>query len=111
MAAKFELKNSSGGQVMFNLKATNGRVILTSERYTSMSGAKNGIESVRKNSKFDAQFERLTAKNGAPYFVLKARNNEPIGRSEMYSSKASMENGIASVKKNAPRAKIVDLTD
>ena len=110
MAGKFELKNSKG-QFMFNLKASNGRVILTSERYTSKSGAMNGIESVKKNARDDAQFERLESKKGDPYFVLKAKNNEPIGRSEMYSSKSSMENGIASVKENAPSAKIKDITE
>lgn len=110
MAAKFELKESKG-QYLFNLKALNGRIILTSERYTSKSGAMNGIDSVRKNAKIDAQFERLESKKGEPYFVLKAKNNEPIGHSEMYSSKSAMENGIASVKENAPTAEIDDLTD
>ncbi|NMB61680.1 MAG: YegP family protein [Chloroflexi bacterium] len=110
MAAKFELKESKG-QYLFNLKAPNGRIILTSERYTSKSGAMNGIDSVRKNAKIDAQFERLESKKGEPYFVLKAKNNEPIGHSEMYSSKSAMENGIASVKENAPTAEIDDLTD
>jgi len=109
MAAKFKLKDSKG-QFMFNLKAPNGRIILTSERYTSKSGAMNGIESVKKNAKSDAQFERLESKKGEPYFILKAKNNEPIGRSEMYSSKSAMENGIASVKENAPTAEIDDLT-
>lgn len=110
MAGKFELK-SSKDQFMFNLKASNGKIILTSERYTTKSGAMNGIESVKKNARDDAQFERLESKKGDPYFVLKAKNNEPIGRSEMYSSKSSMENGIVSVKENAPSAKIEDLTE
>ncbi len=110
MTGKFELKNSKG-QFMFNLKAANGKIILTSERYTSKSGAMNGIESVKKNAKLDRQYERLESKKGEPYFVLKAKNNEPIGRSEMYSSKSAMENGIASVKENAPSAKVEDLTD
>lgn len=110
MAGKFELK-SSKGQFMFNLKAGNGKIVLTSERYTSKSGAMNGIESVKKNAKLDGQYDRLESKKGEPYFVLKAKNNEPIGRSEMYSSKSAMENGIASVKENAPSAKVEDLTE
>jgi hypothetical protein len=40
--------------------------------------------------------------------VLKAANGEIIGKSEMYSSDAAMENGIASVVKNAAEAEIVD---
>lgn len=55
-----------------------------------------------------SRFERKTAKDGSPYFVLKAANGEIIGKSEMYSSVAAMENGIASVVKNAAEGEIVD---
>jgi uncharacterized protein YegP (UPF0339 family) len=110
MAAKFVLKNSKD-QFMFNLKAPNGEPILTSERYTSKAGALKGIESVRKNSSDDDQFERKESSNGQNYFILKAKNNEPIGKSEMYTTKAGMENGIKSVKENAPSAEIEDLTE
>ena len=48
------------------------------------------------------------AKDGSPYFVLKAANGEPIGKSEMYKTTSSMENGIASVARNAPDAAVVD---
>ncbi|MBI9044795.1 MAG: YegP family protein [Anaerolineaceae bacterium] len=109
MAGKFELKAAKSGQYIFNLKAGNGQVILTSEQYTGKDGAKNGIESVRENSQEDGRFERLEAKNGQSYFTLKAKNGQVIGRSEMYSSNSSMENGIESVKKNAHGAEFVDL--
>ena len=39
---------------------------------------------------------------------MKATNGLGIGRSEMYSSKANMGKGIASVAKNAPDANVVD---
>jgi len=45
-----------------------------------------------------------------PYFVLKAANGEPIGKSEVYSSEAAAKNGIESVKKNAPIAGTEDQT-
>ncbi|MBR2042364.1 MAG: YegP family protein [Oscillospiraceae bacterium] len=44
-------------------------------------------------------------------FRLLAGNNQVIGVSEVYSGRAAMEKGIASVRKNAPEAKIEDLTD
>jgi uncharacterized protein YegP (UPF0339 family) len=110
MAAKFEIKAAKGEQFVFNLKAANGEVILTSETYKTKSGATNGIESVRKNSQVDSAFKAETAKNGQFYFVLKAGNGEEIGRSETYTTEAAMKNGIASVKKNAPDAKVDDLT-
>jgi uncharacterized protein YegP (UPF0339 family) len=50
VAAKFVLKQGSTGEFRFNLVATNGQVIATSEAYESKSGALNGIESVKKNA-------------------------------------------------------------
>lgn len=110
MSAKYEIKNSANGQYYFNLKAGNGEVILTSETYVSKAGAEGGIVSVRANAPVDSRYERKTAINGQKYFVLKAANNEPIGKSEMYSSAGAMENGIESVKTNAPAAPVVDLS-
>jgi uncharacterized protein YegP (UPF0339 family) len=48
------------------------------------------------------KFEIKKAKDGEFYFHLKASNGQIILASEMYERKASAENGIASVKKNAP---------
>ncbi len=110
MAGKFELKKAKDGQFMFNLKAANGQVILTSERYKQKSSAENGIESVRKNANRDGAFEPKINSKKEPYFILKATNGQEIGRSEYYSSNSAMENGIESVKKNAPDAKVDDTT-
>ena len=107
---KFEIKKRANGEFMFNLKAGNGEIILTSEGYTSKQGCKNGIESVKKHAPDDNNYERKVATNGKYYFTLKARNGEIIGVSEMYNSISSRENGIESVKKNAPIAEVVDLT-
>jgi len=109
MSGSYQLKKS-GDQFMFNLKATNGQVILTSERYNSKQAAQDGIESVRKNSADDKRFERLQAKDGSPYFNLTAGNGQTIGRSEMYKSVASRDAGIESVKKNGPDATVKDET-
>lgn len=105
---KFEIKTGNSGKTMFNLKAANGQVILTSQSYASKDGCKNGIESVRINSQDDARFERKTAKDGSPFFTLNSTNGQIIGKSEMYSSADAMENGVASVKKNAPDATVDD---
>ncbi len=111
MAGVFELKATKDGQFMFNLKAGNGEVILTSEHYKAKDSALNGIASVQKNAGDDANYDRLEASDGSPYFTLKAGNGEVIGRSEMYSGKPAMENGIASVKTNAPGATTTDTTE
>jgi len=106
----FELYQDKVKQYRFRLKAGNGQNILASEGYTTKSACENGIASVKTNAPNDVRYARLTAKNGSPYFNLKASNGQVIGTSEMYSSTSAMENGIASVKTNAPSAAIDDLT-
>jgi uncharacterized protein YegP (UPF0339 family) len=107
---KFTISKRTNGEFQFNLKAGNGQVILTSEGYASKSSCENGIESVKTNSQDDSRFDRKTSSNGKPYFNLKAGNGQIIGNSEMYESEASRENGIASVKTNAPDATTDDQT-
>lgn len=108
---KFEIfKSDKNDKFYFNLKAKNGQIILSSQGYANKSGAKNGIESVRKNSQNDDHFERKEAANGKLHFNLLAGNKQIVGSSQMYASKSGMENGIESVKTNAPEAEVADLT-
>ncbi|GAA2622215.1 YegP family protein [Actinomadura fulvescens] len=60
MAGKFMLKKGTTGKYHFNLVATNGQVIATSESYESKAAALKGIESVRKNAP-EAKLEDQTA--------------------------------------------------
>ena len=106
--AKFEIYTDKRGEFRFRLKANNGQSILASEGYKAKTSCTNGIESVKKNSQDDSKFEKLESKSGKPYFNLKATNGQVIGNSEMYESVSGMENGIASVKKNAPDADVVE---
>lgn len=107
---KFVITKRTNGEFQFNLKAGNGQTILTSEGYTTKAACTNGIESVKTNSQDDGRFDRKEAKNGKPYFNLKASNGQIIGSSEMYESVSARENGIESVKKNAPDATTDDQT-
>jgi len=101
---KFVITKRTNGDFQFNLKAGNGQIILTSQGYSSKSGCENGIESVKNNASDDARYDRKTSSNDKPYFNLIAANGQIIGSSEMYESTASRENGIESVKNNAPTA-------
>jgi len=49
MAGKFVITKTSG-QYQFVLRAGNGEIIATSERYTTKTAAKTGIESVKSNA-------------------------------------------------------------
>jgi len=117
---KFVLRETATG-FKFDLKATNGQVIATSEVYTSKAACLNGIESVKANCIGEIEdqtvepvvavkhpkFELYTDKSGEFRFRLKAKNGEIIAVSEGYKTKENCENGIASVKKNAPDAETV----
>ena len=107
--AKFEITVRKNGEFQFNLKASNGEVILTSEGYTTKAACLNGVDSVKRNAVEESRFEKLVAKNGKPYFTLKATNGQIIGQSQMYASERNRNNGIASVMKNAPVAEVVEL--
>lgn len=108
---KFVITKRVNGEFQFNLKANNGQTILASEGYKTKRNCEDGIESVKRNAQDDTKFERKTAANDKPYFNLKATNGQIIGTSEMYETIASLDNGIASVKSNAPVANIVDQTN
>lgn len=110
MAGKFELKKSKNGKFHFNLLAGNGQVILTSEMYQAKASAVGGIESVKKNGGNASRYQKLAAKDGSPYFTLKATNGQVIGQSQMYSGEAARDNGIQSCISNAPGAAVDDQT-
>ena len=105
---KFVITVRKNGEFQFNLKASNGQVILTSEGYNTKTACLNGVESVKKNAAIEDRYEVKVAKNGKPFFNLKASNGQVIGASQMYASERTMKLGIASVAKNAPEAPVVE---
>lgn len=117
---KFVIKEVPSG-VKFDLKASNGEVIATSEVYNTEAACKKGIESVKKNSAVagiedqtvegfatvkNPKFEVYADKKGEFRFRLKATNGQIIATSEGYKAMKSCMNGIESVKKNAPDAPV-----
>ncbi|WP_156292970.1 YegP family protein [Serratia oryzae] len=105
----YELKKSSNGQYHFTLKASNGEIILSSERYASKASAENGIASVRANAPHEAQFELKLSNSNKPYFVLRAKNHVVIGTSQMYASENAAKNGVLSVIKHGATPHVRDL--
>ena len=120
--SKFVIQEVPSG-IKFDLKAANGQTIATSEVYAAKSVCLKGVESVRKNAPIakledqteenfrsvtNPKFELYKDKADQFRFRLKARNGEIIATSEDYSSKAACENGIESVRKNAPEAEVAE---
>jgi len=118
---KFVVKKTETG-IKFSLLAGNGEVIADSQVYKAKTTCLKGIESVKKNVEapiFDTteegakavanpKFEVYKDKAGEFRFRLKAKNGQIIAVGEGYKEKKSCLKGIASVKKNAPAAKITE---
>ena len=89
--SKFAIRTVSSG-IKFDLKATNGQVILASEVYTTKAACVAGAESIKKNCVGEVEdqtvtpvveqkhpkFELYQDKAGEFRFRLKARNGEVI---------------------------------
>mgnify|MGYP005806751003 CR=1 FL=1 len=118
---KFVIKRTRTG-IKFDLKASNGEIIATSEVYSSESACRTGIASGRRNAPVAAGENRLTDgyavekhpkfevyldRGGEYRFRLRATNGQIIAVSEGYRELAGCLKGINSVKRNAPEAEIV----
>ena len=118
---KFVIKQAKSGP-MFNLKAGNGEIILTSQIYADEKTCRNGIDSIMKNAPeagiedqtvegFEEikhpKFEVYADKAGDFRFRLKATNGQIIGTGQGYASKAGCLKGIESIKKNSVDAEII----
>ena len=121
---KFIIRQVNSG-LKFDLKAANGQTVLTSEVYTTRSACDKGIASVAKNAPIadvedqteagfkalkNPKFEVYKDKKGEFRFRLKAKNGQIIAVSEGYTTMSACDNGIASVKTNAPIAPVEDQT-
>ena len=124
---KFIIRQAKDGSYMFNLKASNGEIIATSDMYSSLEKCKKGIASIQNNApianiedstvegevevKINPKFEMYRDKGGEFRFRLKAKNGSIIAKSQEYSSKTNCKNGIESVKKNAATEEIISEKD
>ena len=119
---KFVVKAAKTG-LKFDLKATNGQVIASSQVYKAKKSCLAGIASVAKNAPLAAlenqtvegyekqkcpKFEVYHDKKGEYRFRLKATNGQIIATGEGYVKLASCLNGIESIRKNAVDAPVLE---
>lgn len=107
MAAKFEIYKDKASKHRWRLKASNGEIILASQGYASKAGAMIGITSVQKNCLEVKNFRVSQTRNKKHCFTLIAGNGQTVGTSQTYANEASCKAGLQSVKRSAPKAKIV----
>ena len=116
---KFVIRQTETGY-KFDLKATNGETIASSEIYKTQAACEKGARSVEAcaatanladltvgTGAANPKFELYEDKSGEFRFRLRARNGKIVATSEGYKTKAACENGIESVRKNALDAEVV----
>lgn len=88
------------------LIASNGGMLLKTEKYKTLSSVKSGIETIKRNID-GGNFAISVDKYGHYRFKLFNRTNRLICMSEDYSSKSKCESGIESVKRFAQTETII----
>ena len=119
MAGKFVIIATSNGKFSFNLKASNGEVILSaSEMFDSVDAAKAAVEAVRAAAQAAVEDQTGEARiDGAKYQLYQDQGGEfrfrlldaagaNLAKSESYKVKTSAKKGIASVARNAAEATV-----
>lgn len=97
-SARFETFVGIDDQVYFELIASNGKNMLRSEGYASLSNAKRGIQALIDNGQDESAYRVKQARNGEFYFNVVARNGETLSSSEMYATESSAERGAKSAR-------------
>lgn len=97
---------SEGPNYRYNLKASNGEVIIVSEPYTSEKAVRTGIETLKKNLEL-SHCDVVEDKHGLFSFRVMTRQGRCLATSANYSTKASATNAIESYKRWALSENIV----
>jgi uncharacterized protein YegP (UPF0339 family) len=95
--ARAQVEAGATNQFRFNIFASNGQIILSSESYTTEAAAWNGAFAVQDAAATAASFKLLTAADGRFYFTLTAENGQVVGISQMYTTQLAAQAGIKSV--------------
>jgi uncharacterized protein len=93
---KINLWQASDSQWRFNVVSGNGRTLLTSEAYTSRTGALNGVLSVLENGVDPAMYQVNQTASGKYNLRLRAANWQIIAFTQAYATKSSATRAIGS---------------
>ncbi len=118
---KFILRTTDGG-FAFSLLAANGEPIAVSDVYTNRSACLKGLESVRRNAAAKVEDQSVRGFETLPnpkyelyrdrkrqyHYRLRARNGKIIAAGGGHTDKELCLKGIESVRRNAPKARVID---
>ena len=91
----------------FNLHASNGAVILSSETYSTAAAAWNGAFAVQDAAQLADAFTVKTSTDGRYFFTLTAENGQVVGVSQLYTARESALAGIESVKSTLAKLDLI----
>ena len=110
MAGHFEVRKTETNQYFFCLFDSNGKILFTSESYSTHADANQGIAALKERVESFPNFERKKNSENKMFFVVRTARGKVIGSSERYSSIADLENSITAVNQSVVDAEIIDGT-
>ncbi len=96
--ARTEVLVGETGKFRFNVFAKNGKIILSSEQYTTEAAAFNGAFAVQTEGQNASSYRLNENTAGGFYFNVKAQNGEIVGTSQQYTTKAAAESAMTSLQ-------------
>lgn len=106
----YELEKVRNGHFIFNLKGSNGEIILASATFCSKASAENAIHFARYNAPDESNYELMRTQSQRPYFILRGKNYQILGQSVPYNSETAARQAIKAAMKYAATDEIMDMT-
>jgi len=107
-AGKYEVFQSGDGWA-YDLKASNGEILVSSEIYSSKDSVLAAIDAIKRNVENGGEVRVYDDKSGKHQFKLVAKNHRVIAISANYDTQARAERASESFKKFALSANIVEI--
>ena len=107
--SQIEIRKAGGNEYYFVFRLPNDGIFI-SIFFEDTLEAVAAAENIKRNSTEDNCYLRKTTPPDQSHFLIKIKNNSPIGQSSMYKNESSMEAGIQYMKRHSVEAEIVDMT-
>ena len=101
---------TDGTSYYYNLKASNGEVLIKSEPYASKDSVLLAIEAIKRNVEVGTLSVRQD-KHGLYQFVLTAKNHRVLVMSANYSTEKRAESASESFKRFAPTSPVIEIEE
>lgn len=83
-------RDKKSGRYYFHCNDESGKALLYSRGYQRRKSRDQGIESVKKNAILPKQILEKKTKEGSPFFIIRAGNNQEIARSRPFNDETEM---------------------